>query len=1005
MAPRSSALKINILGDYDSLRKAITKSVGQVDRLDKSVRKSNKTTFRDMGKAAFGAAAGLGAIAIAGNEVKKSVSQTIDLAKATRQLQRATGMASEDASQLAAVLKVRGMDTNKLGRSFTTLARQIEAAKTGTGGAADAFAKLGVSQKAIKSGNFNQVLLGIADGFKKLGDGTSKASVAQQLFGRNSRDLLPLLEGGSAKLREQLGLAPKLSDAQVKQSLAMVNAQRQVDLALMNVRTTLGTTLMPVLADGANKLAKFVTEMKTGKGAGGEFARKVKDIWTNVKPAVKQLVDFGKAVFNFAANNPEVVRIAASLAAVGLAIKGIKFVSAISGLTTFMNTAKGLGGPLKKLFARFGTRAGTAFAGEAAGNMAADMATSVGPSGRLGKMGGKKGMFGKWGGRMGRFAAGGFIAAFVAFFGENITRAIQGAMQRLKFPQWVIDHFGGFIAPPNAGRDRYGDSRQEFPAGPRYPGRNNQPRRRGGPTAKGSSFMGRASRALRPSLNPFKGSIYDLRGMDPLTGGIPLEALIQRAQGKQTKAQYAVDRFQAGIGDSRSKAETKRLKELTAAARQAQREVSKLQKQMARRDALLEVRSAFKDFAQGFVDAYSQGLQNIADARLNAAQNLADKALKAQLDNLDEEQGQSEEAKRIRELRNQQEIDQREREDQDYTDGRLALETQLSRAIANGNLRGQQDLQKQLDELDTQRRDTLRAREIQDLSESLQRQRNAAQSDYEARVGAAQEYYDKQLELNKQAVADYKAVVDKQYGDLVAMLEAGKISYGDFNTRVTELSGWLTGMLQGDLDNRATAERNSLSDSLTRYGTFVTDVNAEFGKVMRTLPVPEIPPIPTISIDAVLNIQSINGLPSGITTGGGSSSPARQSDDWVQSTLKTIIKRAKGGAIGVANLAKQWGWSEAELRALLKTKPFADLLKKYRVAARVSGGPLSRSALSMTTVGETGPELVMNGQVYSATKTAQMGGANGVTLNVYPQTTADDPVQLARALGWQLATR
>ncbi|NDB19071.1 MAG: hypothetical protein EB027_07430, partial [Actinobacteria bacterium] len=70
---------------------------------------------------------------------------------------------------------------------------------------------------------------------------------------------------------------------------------------------------------------------------------------------------------------------------------------------------------------------------------------------------------------------------------------------------------------------------------------------------------------------------------------------------------------------------------------------------------------------------------------------------------------------------------------------------------------------------------------------------------------------------------------------------------------------------------------------------------------------------------------------------------------------------------------------------------------------RVSGGRLSRSGLTM--VGETGPELVMNGQVFSATRTARMGSAGGVTLNVYPRTTADDPTELARALGWQLATR
>jgi len=997
VANRATDIKFNILGDADSLRKAVTKSIGQVDRLDKSVKKSSKTTFRDMGKAAFGAAAGLGAIAIAGNEVKKSVSQTVDLAKATRQLQRATGLASEDASQLAAVLKVRNIGTDKAGRSFTTLARQIEAAKTGTGAAADQFKKLGVSQKTLASGNFNKILFGIADGYKRLGDGTAKATAAQALFGRNSRDILPLLEGGSAKLREQLGLAPKLSDAQVKQSLAMVNAQRQVDLAMMNVRTTLGTTLMPVLADGANKLAKFVTQMKTGKGAGGDFARKVKEIWEAIKPAVKQLIDFTKGVFEFAAAHPKLVRVAASFAAIGLAIKGMKTLSSVTGLTSFLKAAQQLGGPLKKLFSRFGTRAGTAFAGEAAAGMAGEIGGQIAPGGRVGKMGKKGGRFEKWGGRMGKAAAFGFVAGFVALFGDEISRAISKKLGEMGLPKFLQDHFLGFF-----GTD--GQAPTIDPKSKAYKDweRRNAPRGRTGARARGSSVMGR--RSSSPRLNPVRGSIYDLRGMDPLTGGIPVEALLQRAEGKAASAQYRVDRFQAKIGDSRSKEETKRLKELTRAAREAQREVNKLQKQMARRDALLEIRSQFKEFTQGFTDAYAQGLQNIADARLQASQNLADKALQSQLKNLDEEEGQSEEARRIRELREQQERDQREREDKDFNDNKLALETQLERAIRNGNLRGQQELRQQLEDLDQQRRDLLRNREITDLSESLQRQRKAAQDDYELRVGAAQEYYDKQLDLNKKAVDDYKKVIEDQMGLLTGQLEAGVISYTTFNERVNTLNGWLTGMYRGDLESRATAERDAYAASVGATGTYVTDINAEFDRVMKQFPVPAVPPIPTISIDAVLNIQSINGLPSSVGGGGGGGTTAPTAEANI-STMQDFFRQRRGGKFTLSQLSGIFRRSPENLRTLLRGALASDLRRnKIKVDYnRVSGGRLSRSGLTM--VGETGPELILGGNVMSATRTARMSGSNGVTLNVYPRTTADDPVALARALGWQLATR
>ena len=103
-------------------------------------------------------------------------------------------------------------------------------------------------------------------------------------------------------------------------------------------------------------------------------------------------------------------------------------------------------------------------------------------------------------------------------------------------------------------------------------------------------------------------------------------------------------------------------------------------------------------------------------------------------------------------------------------------------------------------------------------------------------------------------------------------------------------------------------------------------------------------------------------------------------------------------------LRSRFGLTDADLATVLNNASMKKLLKKQKIKIKnmASGGRLSRSGLTM--VGETGPEMILNGQVMSATKTARMSGA-GVTLNVYPQTTADDPVALARALGWQLATR
>jgi hypothetical protein len=415
-------LNLKITADTRDAEKGFKKASSASDRFGRSVGKiPGGKRFSSIGKGALGAAAGFGAIAIAGNEISKSISTTIGLAKATRTLQRATGLAAEDASQLAAVLQQRGIDATKSGRAFTTLARQTRAAADGSESASKMFKELGVSQKAIKSGDVTAILTQASDGFNKLGDGQAKAAIAQQLFGKGAKDIIPLLEGGSDALREQLGLAPKMSQEQVKASLKMVGAQRELNTAIMGVRIALGTALMDSLSKGATGVAKFVTQMRTGKGAGGEFALKLKSIYESAKPALKMLLDVGKAVFNFAANNPGVVKLVASLAAVGLAIKAIRFTSKLTGISAFLGAGRTAMKTFKGIFQRIGAQSGSA-----AMNAAANSAANSAAGGVM--TGGGRGAKFKSSGRalgkvMGKGIAAGVIAGIV-IFGPELATAV-----------------------------------------------------------------------------------------------------------------------------------------------------------------------------------------------------------------------------------------------------------------------------------------------------------------------------------------------------------------------------------------------------------------------------------------------------------------------------------------------------------------------------------------------------------------------------------------------------
>ena len=949
-------LNVKVAVDPRDAEKGFKKASAASDRFGRSVSKMpGGKHFSSIGKGALGAAAGFGAIAIAGNEISKSISTTMGLAKATRTLQRATGLAAEDASQLAAVLQQRGIDATKSGRAFTTLARQTRAAADGSESASKMFKELGVSQAAIKSGDVTAILTQASDGFNRLGDGQAKAAIAQQLFGKGAKDIIPLLEGGSKALREQLGLAPQMSQAQVTSSLKMVGAQRELNTAIMGVRVALGTALIESLSKGATSVAKFVTQMRTGKGAGGEFAKKLKEIYESAKPALKTLLDVAKAVFNFAANNPGVVKLVASLAAVGLAVKAIRFTSKLTGISEFLGAGRTAMKAFKGIFARAGAQAGasamTSAAASAADQAAGGVMTAGGRGARF------KGSGKALGKVIGKGIAGGVIAGIIVF-GPDLAKAVN---------RWFEDNVPDLIKKllnfGLSGGSPFGDP-GPIPGVGASSGGGGSAR---GATARGASRMARSAAAMPPS-NPFSGFLAD-----PLTGGPGLEPQLAMAETYVAKVEKELEKAIAAAGSSISKAEQARITGIRNTVTAANKAVTSLQSQIGRRDAFLEIKDQFKGYVDEAVGNYRDGLNTVAQASfeqagknalasLTATSKDIQRRLSASLAALDEESGTSPEAQRLRELRAEEERLDRSEQDDKYSADRLALETQLNRYIRSGNTRRQEEINAQILQLDVDRAEVTRRREITALSESLTRQRNnandaataetdAAQTSYDAQTLLDQAAYDEQVIRNAALTTDFETNLKAQLDAQVTNLTARKTSYAEFAAEVNKILGGV-------------------------------GIQPGFGSPGQAAPI-QVPAAPMTNIPIGARITA-----------------------WLKSNVKkgtsanpTSYPASKVAAALNLTYGDVWGYYGNPKMPQTKTLRAAG----YSINSRASGGMLTPGMLTM--VGETGPELIMGGKVSSATRTNRMGGAGmNITVNAVGAA-ADDPMLLARQLGWQLATR
>lgn len=359
---RGGKPRVYIDGDASGVTRAARQAEASLKRLDRAGSKSLgglSKTAKGLNPHLAGAIAGFTSLAGAAALLKDSVKTTEDLAKGTAMISRTTGESTQEASRWVAVAKVRGLEVTRLNRSFVGLAKAIEGANAGSKKQAELFKDLGISQKELVKGDVSQILGDIADAFAKMPDGAKKAADAQQLFGRGAASILPLLNRGNAALREQLGLSDKygttLSKGQLAASLKAAQAQRELNLAMMGLKVQLGQAVIPALTRGVTVLSTFIAQMRSGEGAGGKFAAKVREVWQNVKPTVTALGQLAANVGKFVAQHPGAQKMLAVLVPMGAALKVVGGAGTVSGIARL---ASSLGS--------VGSKAGTAAAGASA---------------------------------------------------------------------------------------------------------------------------------------------------------------------------------------------------------------------------------------------------------------------------------------------------------------------------------------------------------------------------------------------------------------------------------------------------------------------------------------------------------------------------------------------------------------------------------------------------------------------------------------------------------------
>lgn len=139
----------------------------------------------------------------------KSAAETAD--EMGKMAQR-TGIAVEALSQLKFAAEQNDVPLENLNTGLRTLAVNMLTAAQGSLQQAEAFKLAGIEIQDAEGRlrATDKVLLDVAEAFRQMEDGTTKAALAQRFFGRSGAQMIPLLNQGAAGIRELTEEADRL---------------------------------------------------------------------------------------------------------------------------------------------------------------------------------------------------------------------------------------------------------------------------------------------------------------------------------------------------------------------------------------------------------------------------------------------------------------------------------------------------------------------------------------------------------------------------------------------------------------------------------------------------------------------------------------------------------------------------------------------------------------------------------------------------------------------------
>lgn len=207
-------------------------AVFKIDVDDAALKRADKNISSFVGKLEVAGTAL--ATAFGGGVIARFFADQVQSAAHMQDLSERLDIGAQSIREFAFAASTAGVGLDSAARSLGFLEKAQGQALLGQKASVKAFAEVGVAVKdASGKAKPLEALLGdVADAMAKLPNQAERAAAATKLFGRQGRDLLPILEGGRAKIQALMADARALGDGLGDQYFKDAKAAREESLRL-----------------------------------------------------------------------------------------------------------------------------------------------------------------------------------------------------------------------------------------------------------------------------------------------------------------------------------------------------------------------------------------------------------------------------------------------------------------------------------------------------------------------------------------------------------------------------------------------------------------------------------------------------------------------------------------------------------------------------------------------------------------------------------------------------